>query len=113
MNDNAASMTLGFSNPGGRRLTIQSIRYELSHGDIAFPVAQNEWAGKLELPAGGEAELTLDIPFDADPIESDSELLQLRGSLFHKDHTGFLGLTFMDLGESAFHVEIEAERAEE
>ena len=113
LGDQSASVTLNLMNPGGRRLTVQTIRYELSHGDIAFPIAQSEWTGTVELPAGGETEVTLDIPFDAVPIEEDSTHLQLSGSLAHKDHTGFLGLSFMDLGETAFHVEIEAERAEE
>lgn len=113
MNDQNASVTLDLSNPGGRRLTIRTISYELSHGDIAFPVAQSEWTGTVELPAGGTAEITLDIPFDTEPIEDDSTLLQLSGSLAHKDHTGFLGLSFMDLGETAFHIDIEAERAEQ
>lgn len=108
MTDAAATITLSLGNPGGRRLTINRVDYELSHGEVAFPVADGQWTGEVSLPAGGHAMLTLDIPFDQPLLEPDSTLLHLSGVLGHKDHTGFLGLRSMDLGETAFKLDAEA-----
>ncbi|MEQ9097090.1 MAG: LEA type 2 family protein [Phycisphaerales bacterium] len=109
MTDDAASIALTLGNPGGRRLTINRVDYELSHGEMALPVASGYWTGDVDLPAGGEAELTLDIKFDEPPLEPDSTLLHLSGVLGHKDHTGFLWLKSMDLGETAFKLDVQAE----
>jgi len=112
MNTSGATLTLALTNPGGRRLTVERIDYELSHGDMGFPLAQNNWTGELELPAQGEAELPLHITFDTEPIEEDSTLLHLAGQLSLRDHTGFLGMNSMDLTETSFQADTEAERAD-
>ena len=91
-------------------LTVDAIDCELSHGEMGLPLAHEAWRGALELPAGGSNEVTLSIPFETSPIEEDSTLLQLNGLLIHTDHTGFLGLRSMNLGESVFRVEVEATR---
>jgi hypothetical protein len=111
MGDDAASITLSLGNPGGRRLTINRVDYELSHGEMALPVADGQWTGAVDLPAGGRAMLTLDIQFDQPPLEPDSTLLHLGGLLGHEDHTGFLWLKSMDLGETAFTLDVEATEA--
>lgn len=108
MSGESASLTLKISNPGGRRLTINSIEYELSHGTIGYPLASGVWTDAVELPAGGSTGVDLVIAFEMAPIEEDSTLLHLNGQLLHKDHTGFLGLDSMDLGQTAFQLEIEA-----
>lgn len=112
MGSSDATLVLALSNPGGRRLTVERIDYELSHGDIGFPLAQDSWSGQLELPAQGESELPLHITFDTEPIEEDSTLLHLAGQLSLRDHTGFLGMDSMDLTETSFQADTEAERTE-
>lgn len=108
MSDSDASIALYFGNPGGRRLTINSIDYELSHGEVALPIAEGRWTGTIDLAPGGHANLALVVPFDQPPLEPDSRLLHFSGVLGHKDHTGFLGLRSMDLGETAFKLDVEA-----
>lgn len=111
MSDDWASITLLLGNPGGRRLTIDRVDYELSHGEVALPIASGHWTGSIALPAGDQAELVLEIPFDQPPLEPDSTLLHLSGVLGHKDHTGFLGLKSMDLGETAFKLDVKAKES--
>jgi hypothetical protein len=111
MTGQAASITLSLGNPGGRRLTINRVDYELSHGEMALPVADGQWTGAVDLPAGGRAMLTLAIRFDEPLLEPDSTLLHLGGVLGHEDHTGFLWLESMDLGETAFTLDVEATEA--
>lgn len=111
MTGDAASITLSLGNPGGRRLTINRVDYELSHGEMAMPIATGQWTGAVDLAAGGRALLTLDVEFDQPPIEPDSTLLHLSGALGHKDHTGFLWLKSMDLGETAFKLDVRAKGA--
>lgn len=113
MSSESATIRLQLVNPGGRNLTVQSLQYELSHGEMGFPLAAGTWAGALELPAKGEAGLGLTIQFDDEPIEDDSTLLHLNGQLEFKDHTGFWGISSMDLTETSFQLEIEANRGEE
>ncbi|MBL4698832.1 MAG: LEA type 2 family protein [Phycisphaerales bacterium] len=113
MNNDNATIRLQLTNPGGRNLTVQSLQYELSHGEMGFPLATGTWSGALELPAKGEAGLDLMIVFDDQPIEDDSTLLLLNGQLEFKDHTGFLGLSSMDMTGTSFQLEIEAKRGDE
>lgn len=112
LREGSADVTLRLENPGGRDLTVESLGYELSHGEIGFPLASGAWAGAVELRAGGEAELPLTIEFDSDPIEEDSDLLHLGGTLGFTDHTGFLGMSSMDLTSTTFLLETRARRAE-
>lgn len=111
MSDSDASISLSFGNPGGRRLTINRIDYELSHGEVALPIADGRWTGAIELAPGGHANLRLELPFDQPPLEPDSHLLHLSGALGHKDHTGFLGLRSMNLSETAFRLDVQATEA--
>jgi hypothetical protein len=104
-----AEMVLRIEHPGGRDLVITAVEYELSHGDLALPVAEGRWQGEADLPAGGEASIPLHIAFDVEPLEPDSRRLHLNGSLHLEDRTGFLGLGFMDLTDTAFQVEVEAD----
>jgi hypothetical protein len=113
MSSEGATIMLQLTNPGGRNLTIHTLTYELSHGEMGFPLASNTWNGKLELPAKGEAELPLSIVFEDEPIEDDSNLLHLNGQLEFKDHTGFFGLSSMNLTETSFQIEVEATREEQ
>lgn len=113
MNSENATIRLQLTNPGGRDLTVQSLQYELSHGEMGFPLASGTWSGTLELPAKGEAGLDLMVQFDDEPIEDDSALLHLNGQLEFKDHTGFFGLSSMELTGTSFQLEIEAARGEE
>ncbi len=110
MSDSSADVTLHIVNPGGRDLTVTSISYELNHGEMGFPLASETWTGQLGLPAQGEADLPLSIPFDDEPIEDDSTLLQINGEMSMEDHTGFLGLSFMNLTATPFQANIEARR---
>jgi hypothetical protein len=112
MRPDRAEITLNLANPGGRNLTIQRVEYELSHGEMGLPVAQGAWSGALDLPASGDANLALLIPFTIEPIEADSTLLHLNGLLHMKDHTGFLGMSSMDLTRTPFQLDIEAEEAD-
>ena len=112
MSDSSADVTLHLDNPGGRDLTVTSINYELNHGEMGFPLASEMWTGQLELPAQGEADLPLSIPFDEEPIEDDSTLLHINGEMSMEDHTGFLWLSFMDLTASPFQADIEARRVD-
>jgi hypothetical protein len=111
MSADSAEITLNVANPGGRHLTVSRVEYELSHGDMALPVADGAWSGELDLPARGEARLALLIPFTVEPIETGSTLLHLNGLLHMRDHTGFLGLSSMDLTQTSFQLDIEAEEA--
>jgi hypothetical protein len=112
MSSESAEITLDLSNPGGRDLTVDAVEYELSHGEMALPVAEGTWSGRLDLPATGEARLALIIPFDVEPIEPDSTVLHLNGLLHMQDHTGFLGMSSMDLTQTPFQLDIEAEGVE-
>jgi len=112
MNDSAASIMLQLVNPGGRNLTVESLNYELSHGEIGFPLSSDTWTGQLDLPAQGEAQLLLSVVFDSAPFEEDSLLLHLNGELKFKDHTGFLGMSSMDLTGTSFQLDAEATRSE-
>lgn len=109
--DNAgAQIHLVVTNPGGRDLTIEGLSYEISHGDLGFPLANDAWTGAVDLPAKGDAAVTLSVVFDTEPIEADSGWLHMNGLLMLKDHTGFLGLRSMDLSETSFQLEFEARR---
>lgn len=110
MNNEQTTILLQITNPGGRNLTIHTLEYELSHGEMGFPLASDTWIGHLELPAKGEIRLPLIIKFDDEPIEDDSTLLHLNGQLEFNDHTGFLGLSSMDLTETSFQIEINAQK---
>lgn len=112
MNSSSASLMLHLSNPGGRDLTVESLDYELSHGEMGFPLSSDTWTGPVDLPAQGEAQLPLSITFDSEPFEDDSLLLHLNGQLRFKDHTGFLGMSSMDLTGTSFQIDIQAERSE-
>lgn len=110
MDNQGAHIVLRLSNPGGRDLTVQGLDYELSHGEMAFPLGSGRWSGELDLPAKGENELPLNIVFDTEPIEEDSSVLHMIGTLHFKDHTGFLGLKSMNLTQTSVQIEIQAER---
>ena len=103
--DAAADLALRIENPGGRDLTVSRVDYELSHGEMALPVANGAWDGALDLPAGGAAQLELHVPFDVPPIEADSTVVHLNGTLHLTDHTGFLGWAAMDLTQSPFQLD--------
>lgn len=110
LDNESARIDLRLTNPGGRHLTLTGIDYELSHGQVGFPVARGTWDGTVDLPARGEAHLPIDIVFDTEPVESDSTLLHMIGTLHFKDHTGFLELPSMNLTQTSFQTEILAER---
>lgn len=112
MNDTSAAIMLHFDNPGGRHLTVESLDYELSHGEIGFPLSSGIWNGNLDLPAQGQAKLRLSITFDSEPLETGSLLLHLNGELHFIDHTGFLGMSSMDLTKTYFQLDVQAERGE-
>ncbi len=113
MTDASACITLQLTNPGGRDLTVHSVQYELSHGELLYPLVSSVWTGSLDLPAKGENRLPLFIEFDDEPIELDSSLLHLNGMMEFKDHTGFLGLSSMDLTGTSFQLEVEASRSDQ
>lgn len=112
LHEDRAVMTLLIRHPGGRDLVVTGIGYELSHGEMALPVAEGHWEGDVDLPAGGEASIPLDMPFTIEPLEPDARRLHLNGSLHLEDRTGFLGLRFMDLTDTAFQIDVEADVAE-
>jgi hypothetical protein len=107
-NDSGAQIDLELSNPGGRHLTVRRLTYQVSHGEAMFPVANGEWVGEVDLPAGGHTTLSFNAPFETAPPEAGSRLLHLNGELFFRDRTGFLGLRFMDLTHTAFQDDVEA-----
>ena len=110
LDDSTATIVLALANPGGRDLVLDRIDYRLDHGEIGFPVARGDWTGRLDLPAGGRAELPLVIPFEQPPIEEGSGRIHLTGELHHVDRTGFLGMRSMDLATTSFRLDAEAKR---
>jgi hypothetical protein len=108
--ERGALVDLEFGNGGGRNLIVTEMSYQVSHGESLFPVAQGTWSGSLDLPAHGQARLSLPITFDTPPIEADSSLLHLSGELTFTDQTGFLGMKSMDLTRTSFHADTKAER---
>jgi|LauGreDrversion4_2_1035121.scaffolds.fasta_scaffold14479_5 hypothetical protein len=97
-----ATMELNIVNPGGRDLELVSMEYQLSHGDVALPVADGTWNGSLDLKPGTRCTLPLSVTFETDPIEPDSGALLLTGTMQLRDRTGFLGLKSMNLGATPF-----------
>jgi hypothetical protein len=105
MNATEADILLDLTNPGGRDLDVLAVQYELSHGEMGFPVAQGTWEGELFLPAGGHVDLPMHIVFDTELMEPESRALHLNGGLSTHDRTGFLGLASMDLGTTSFQLD--------
>lgn len=112
MSASEAMMELDIANPGGRNLVVREVEYQLAHGETALPVADGVWKGALALDAGSHARLELRMPFSIEPLEPDSRLLHLGGTLHLEDRTGFLGLKFMDMTGSPFQVETLAKEKE-
>lgn len=108
MSATEAVLDLELENPGGRDLCVKAIEYQLSHGEIAMPVADGVWKGAVELPARQSAFMVLRVPFSIEPLEPDSRRLHLNGTLRLEDRTGYLGLGFMDMTGSPFQVEADA-----
>lgn len=108
MSTSEAVLELEVGNPGGRDFRVKAIEYQLSHGETALPVADGAWTGAVELPAGKSARISLRVPFAVEPLEADSRLLHVNGTLRLEDRTGFLGLRFMDMTASPFQAEVTA-----
>ena len=108
--ERGARVNLDLANDGGRNLTVTGLEYQVSHGESLFPVAKGNWSGSLDLPAHGQARLSLEVIFDTPPIEAGSSLLHVNGEMTFMDKTGFLGMKSMDLTRTSFHADIRADR---
>ncbi len=106
-----ACIDLEVANPGGRDLRISAIEYQLSHGEMAFPIAEGVWEEGVELPASKQASVRLRVPLLIAPLDPESRVLFLHGVLRLVDRTGFLGLRSMDMSESPFEIRFEASAA--
>jgi hypothetical protein len=103
-----ALIDLELANPGGRDLRVSTIEYQLSHGEMAFPIAEGVWEEGVELPASTQTSVRLRIPLLAAPLEADSRVLHLSGALRLIDRTGFLGIRSMNMSDSPFQLRFEA-----